>query len=177
MADTVAIVAITNSATLLAAGLTAFATHRSTTRRAATDYDQLQARLHHERTLHDIDELRDILDETGETMRRVRNAVAHPAGPGWVEEGIQILEPLEARLLTRLGPDEDAARAVGMFLETLRAIEDHYASSATNSEDQEDQFWDVLEAHRGEAEYQATQYFKAASAIPGARLALAEASV
>lgn len=39
----------------------------------------------------------------------------------------------------------------------------------------EDRFWDVLEAHRGEAEYQATQYFTAAAAIPGARLALAEA--
>jgi len=47
----------------------------------------MRARFRHERSLHDVDELRTMLDDAAEAIREVRSTVAKPSGPGWLEDG------------------------------------------------------------------------------------------
>jgi hypothetical protein len=176
MSNTVAIVAITSGATLSAAGITAYASHASMRVRTRADREQMQARRRHERSLHDVDELRNILDEGAETIRRVRDTVARPEGPRWVEEGLTALEPLHSKLAIRLGQEEALTRAVRDLLGLLQTIKEHYELNAPRikSEEAEDVFWHRLEMLRTEVGIYANRFLVEAHQAAGARLTLSE---
>jgi hypothetical protein len=174
VSSTAAVVAITSVATLSAAAISAFASQAAVRVTARADREQLQARLRHERQVHDVDELRGILDEAAETIRGVRNTVARPPGPGWIEDGTAALEPLEARLAIRLGEDNRVTEAVAAVLEALATIQQHYELNAQGmaSEEDEDEFWATLDALRDDVSQQADEFFSAARSVAGARLAM-----
>jgi hypothetical protein len=85
MDDTIAIVAITSGATV--------GVDRSCGLADGDFVGSCQLRAEHERVLSDIDELRAMFDESARFPRDVRIEVQRPAGPGWVEDGIALLEP------------------------------------------------------------------------------------
>jgi hypothetical protein len=87
MSSTLAIVAVTSGATLSAAAIAAFAGQVQTRTRDRSEAEQMRARFRHERSLHDVDELRTMLDDAAEAIREVRSTVAKPSGPGWLEDG------------------------------------------------------------------------------------------
>jgi hypothetical protein len=177
MSSTVAIVAISSGATLSAAAISGYFAYDVMRRRIEADERQLRDRFAHERSLHDIDELRTILDEAAAAIRQVRDSVDRPEGPGWADEGIVSLEPLEVRLLIRLGPDDPVTVAVSDMLGDLFEIQDHYASNAKSirSEESEEEFWDALDAMRWGVRDHANGFVHAAREAVGARLALPEA--
>ncbi len=138
---------------------------------AATVWQQ-QRRFAHERSLHDVDELRDILDDAADAIRQVRFTVAKPAGPDWVEEGLVRLVPLQQRLIIRLKPDAAVTNVVGRCIAILRRIDALYDEHARSidSEEAEDAFWDAFEALRDEFAAEADQYIDAARGMVGSRL-------
>lgn len=176
MSNTAVVVAITSGATLCAAGLSADASQTAIRLATRADREQLLTRLRHERQIHDVDELRGILDEAAETIRDVRDTVARPSGPRWVEDGIATLEPLEARLAIRLGEESQVTEAVAAIRESLATIQQHYELNAGSiaSEEDEDEFWTGLDGLRGDVNRQAEEFFAAARNVAGARLNMPE---
>lgn len=137
---------------------------------------QHRRRIDHERTLHDVDELRGLLDEAAETIRSVRDTVARPEGTGWLDAGIADLERLESRLIIRLGPDDPVTTAEIRCLDALRSIRKLYEVDAPEigTDAEEEEFWDRFEALRDQYAQRATQYFDACREIVGSRLVVRE---
>jgi len=129
MSSTVAIVAITSGATLSAAAITAFAGRVQAQARSGSEVEQMQARFRHERSLHDVDELRSVLDEAAEAIRAVRSIVAKPSGPEWLETGLAHLKPVQSKLAIRLGANHRLTESAASVVEALEDIESLYASA------------------------------------------------
>jgi hypothetical protein len=172
MSSTVAIVAVTSGATLSAAALTALAGHVQARTRDRTEAEQMRARFRHERTLHDVDELRAVLDDAAEAIREVRNVVAKPSSPGWLDEGLARLRPVQSKLALRLGAHHRLAESSSAVVEALEDFEDLYASAELDTEADEDVFWDSFDAIRGEVGNSADRFLENAREMVGTRLAV-----
>jgi hypothetical protein len=170
MSNTVAIVAIASGATLSAAAITALASQAQARQRSATERAQMLARFRHERSLHDVDELRRILDEAADTIRSTRELVANPTAPGWLDESLASLAPIQSRLELRLGTDRQLTEGVGTVVEALRDIEGLYASAELRTEEDEDTFWDTFNAMRDEVRYCADSFLETARETVGVHL-------
>jgi hypothetical protein len=172
MSSTAAIVAITSGATLSAAAITALAGQAQARRRDASEVERMRARFLHERTLHDVDELRAVLDEAADAIRAVRSVVAKPSGPEWLEEGLARLQPVRSKLGLRLGVHHRVTEGAGAVVEALRDIAGLYASVELRSEEDEDEFWASFEAMRDEVGYCADRFLEDAQETVGARLSV-----
>jgi hypothetical protein len=170
MSSTVAIVAITSGATLSAAAITAFAGQAQARRRDASEVEQMLARFRHERSLHDVDELRAVLDDAAETIREVRGVVTKPTGPEWLEEGLARLKPVQSKLGLRLGAKHPLTWSASTVVEALEDIEGLYASVKLRTEKDEDEFWASFEMMREEVGYCADRFLEDAQETVGARL-------
>jgi hypothetical protein len=172
MSSTVAIVAITSGATLSAAAITAFAGQAQARRRSTSEVEQMRARFRHERTLHDVDELRAVLDEAADAIRTVRGVVSKPTGPEWLEEGLARLKPVQSKLALRLGAKHLLTESAGAVIEALEDIEGLYASAELRTEEDEDEFWASFEAMRDEVSYCADRFLEDAQESVGAQLSV-----
>jgi hypothetical protein len=170
MSSTVAIVAITSGATLSAAAVTAYASHAQARLRSSTEASQMRARFRHERSLHDLDELRGLLDEAADAIRSVRAAVNDPQNATGVEDGLALLRPLHSRLALRLGADNHLTHDSSEVIEALDFIEEHYENLSFNSEQEEDEFMDTLDALKDEARDAFDRFLEHAQQIVGAQL-------
>jgi hypothetical protein len=170
VSSTAAIVAITSGATLSAAAITAFAGQAQARRREASEVEQMRARFRHERTLHDVDELRAVLDEAADTIREVRSTVAKPSGPEWLDEGLARLKPVQSKLALRLGATHRLTQSASAVVEALEDIEGLYASVVLRTEEDEDEFWASFEAMRDEVGYCADRFLEDAQRTVGAQL-------
>jgi hypothetical protein len=174
MSNTVAIVAITSGATLGAAAITALAGQAQTRQRRVSEREQTLARFSHERSLHDVDELRLMLDVATEAIHSTRELVAHPTRPGWLDESLARLTPIQRRLELRLGADHKLAVSAGAVVEALKDIEDHYASVELRTERDEDRFWDTFNAMRDEVAYCTDRFLADAQETVGTRLSVSD---
>jgi hypothetical protein len=172
MSNTVAIVAITSGATLTGAGITAYASQIQARLRNAADREQMQARLQHERSLHDVDELRSILDAAADAIRVVQRSVANPKEPDWVETGLQRLEPIYVQLSIRIGTTDPVTVAAFDTVEALREIAEHYTSAEISTEEEENEFFTTLDALRDEIRISGSRFIQAAQETAGAKLAV-----
>lgn len=132
----------------------------------------MRARFRHERSLHDVDELRAVLDEATEAIRAVRSIVAKPAGPEWLEEGLARLEPIQSKLALRLGTTHPLTESIRSVIEALQDIEGLYASAELGTEADEDEFWTSFEAMRDEVGYCADGFLENAQRTVGAQLSI-----
>jgi hypothetical protein len=172
MSSTVAIVAITSGATLSAAAITAFAGHVQAQAHSGSEVEQMQARFRHERSLHDVDELRSVLDEAAEAIRAVRTIVAKPSDPEWLEAGLAHLKPVQSKLAIRLGANHRLTESATSVVEALEDIESLYASAELRTEQDEDEFWALFEAMRDEFGYCADRFLEDAQETVGAQLSV-----
>jgi hypothetical protein len=172
MSSTLAIVAVTSGATLSAAAITAFAGQVQTRTRDRSEAEQMRARFRHERSLHDLDELRTMLDDAAEAIREVRSIVAKPSGPGWLEEGLARLKPTQSKLALRLGAKHHLTKSADRVVEALEDFEGLYASVELRTEEDEDEFWTSFEAIRDEVGYCADRFLEDAQETVGARFAV-----
>ncbi len=132
----------------------------------------MQARFRHERSLHDVDELRTVLDDAAEAIREVRSVVAKPPGPGWLEKGLAHLKPIQSKLALRLGAKHHLTESAVRVVEALEDFEGLYASVELRTEEDEDEFWASFEAIRDEVGYCADRFLEDAQETVGARLAV-----
>jgi hypothetical protein len=172
MSNTVAIVAITSGTTLGVAAITVIASQAQARQRQASELRQIQARFHHERYLHDVDELRDMLDEAAEAIRSTRKLVANPTGPGWLDESLARLTPVESRLALRLPLNHPLTASAQAVVQALQDIENLYASAELNGEEDEDAFWSEFQAKRDEVAYSTDHFLETARETVGAHLSL-----
>ncbi len=170
MSSTVAIVAITSGATLSAAAITAFASQMQARARSANEAERMQAQFRHERSLHDVDELRAVLDEAADAIRTVRSVVAKPTGPEWLEEGLARLKPVQSKLALRLGAKHRLTHSANTVVEALEDFEGLYVSVELRTEEDEDEFWASFEVIRDEVGYCADRFLKDAQETVGAQL-------
>jgi hypothetical protein len=170
MDNTVAIVAITSGATVVAASIGAVAGQVGLRRQLTAEDQRQRRRLEHERILSDVAELRAMLDEAAQVLRNLRIEVHRPTGPGWVKAGIEAVEPLHSRLVIRLGSRNSVCDAVGSALDAFHQIRHPYASAEPFHEvEDEDDFWTELDALRDQVAYQERCFLQAATATAGAR--------
>jgi len=132
------------------------------------------ARFRHERSLHDVDELRRILDEAADAIRSTRELVANPTGPGWLAEGLARFVPIQDRLELRLGADHPLTESVCTVVEALRDIEGLHASVELRTEEDEDTFWATFNAMRDEVAYCSDRFREAAQETVGAHLSVSD---
>ncbi len=135
----------------------------------------MQARFRHERSLHDLDELRSLLDEAAEAMRSVGEVAERPSGPAWVDESLSVIRPLKSRLALRLGLEHNLTKSVTAIITVLEEVENLYARAAITTEEDEDDFWIDLEYLRLEASEVAESFLVEAQQTVGAHLAIPEA--
>jgi hypothetical protein len=119
-----------------------------------------------------VDELREMLDEAAEAIRSTRKLVADPPGPGWLDESLDRLTPIESRLALRLPGNHPLTTSARAVVEALQDIENLYASAELNSEEDEDAFWSEFEAMRDEVAYSTDHFLETARETVGARLSL-----
>ena len=169
-----AIVAITSGATLGAAAIAAHAARTQWRLQDASQLERMQARFRHERELHDVDELRAVLDEAADAIRAVRSTAAEPSSPGWLEQGLARMEPIHAKLALRLGSSHRLSESARSLVEVLQDIDGLYASAALRTESDEDDFWASFEAMREEVGIRADRFLEDAQRTVGSQLLITD---
>ena len=176
MADnTVAIVAITSGATLGAALIASATTQLALRRQLRSEAARQRATLRHERVLHDVDELRSLVDQGADALRVVREKVRERESSSWLDQSLAALEPLETRFVVRLGADNDVALAVRDAVAGLDALTDLYETVTLHTEGDEDRFWEEFERLATNVVEAIDAYYDAARRLVSARLQVASA--
>jgi hypothetical protein len=135
----------------------------------------MRARFRHERSLHDLDELRSVLDEAADAMRSVGEVVEKRPSPGWTEDALSVIRPLRARLALRLGLEHGLSMATVAMIMALEEVQHLYARTSIKTEEDEENFWIDLEYLQDDASVIADSFLAEAQKTVGAHLAIQDA--